>query len=57
MAVDLDYLLTCPSCGRSMKEDSRIMRVEHLTGNRVLERVLICTDCKVKIREVVYLSK
>jgi hypothetical protein len=40
-----------------MNEDSRIMRVEHLTGNMVLERLLICPHCKVKIREVVYLTR
>nr|KJR74136.1 MAG: Zn finger protein [Thermoproteus sp. AZ2] len=55
--LDLDYLTICPSCGRPMKEDSRIMRLEHLTGNRILERVLICANCRVKIREVVYLPK
>ncbi|MDT7869627.1 MAG: hypothetical protein RQ839_05585 [Thermoproteus sp.] len=57
MAVDLELLSICPSCGRPMNEDSRIMRIEHLTGNRVLERLLICPHCKVKIREVVYLTR
>ncbi|MGC8582334.1 MAG: hypothetical protein ACP5I3_03945 [Thermoproteus sp.] len=57
MAVDLDYLLICPSCGKPMNEDSRIMRIEHLTGNKVLERLLICPHCKVKIREIIYLSR
>ncbi|AEA13272.1 hypothetical protein TUZN_1812 [Thermoproteus uzoniensis 768-20] len=57
MAVDLEYLLICPSCGKPMNEDSRIMRIEHLTGNKVLERLLICPHCKVKIREIIYLSR
>ncbi|MEZ0249232.1 MAG: hypothetical protein ABWJ97_08140 [Thermoproteus sp.] len=57
MTVDLDYLAICPSCGRPMNEDSRIMRIEHLTGHRILERLLICPNCKVKIREMVYLTR
>ncbi|CCC82320.1 Zn finger protein [Thermoproteus tenax] len=55
MSVDLEYLMLCPSCGKPMREDSKVMRIEYGSGVRVLERLLICPNCKVKIREVVYL--
>jgi len=51
-----EQLTLCPSCGRKMSVQSTWLRIDTRTNHRILERVLYCNSCRLKIRQSVNLT-
>ncbi|WP_167827613.1 hypothetical protein [Pyrobaculum islandicum] len=52
----LTYLTKCPSCWRDMEVVNQFLRIDQLSGRRVLERAMVCKTCNIKIRQYVQLT-
>gem|GEM_PF-4426124 len=45
----------CPSCGKTMNIDFEITRDDYRYRTKVVERVLSCNLCRIRIRQYIYL--
>ncbi|OYT26903.1 MAG: hypothetical protein B6V02_00820 [Thermoprotei archaeon ex4572_64] len=45
----------CPSCGKTMSIDFEITRDDYRYRTKVVERVLSCNLCRIRIRQYIYL--
>ena len=49
------YINLCPSCGRRLNVDAEWLNEDSRHKVKLVERSLTCSNCKIKIRQVVYL--
>ncbi|ADY00399.1 hypothetical protein VMUT_0183 [Vulcanisaeta moutnovskia 768-28] len=50
------YVNKCPSCGFIMIVDGEWAREDNRHRVKLIERSLTCPNCKVKIRQYIYLQ-
>ncbi len=50
-------LLKCPNCGSLMSIDAVYLREDARSKVRIIERTLSCKECKIRIRQYIYVSK
>ncbi|GAB6944830.1 hypothetical protein [Vulcanisaeta sp. JCM 14467] len=50
------YVNKCPSCGSVMMIDGEWIREDSRHRAKLIERSLTCPNCKVRIRQYIYLQ-
>ncbi len=50
-------LLKCPNCGSMMSIDAIYLREDPRTKVKIIERTLSCKECKIRIRQCIYMTK
>jgi C4-type Zn-finger protein len=50
-----EFVNACPSCGHKLSIEGEWVREDSRHRAKLVERSLSCPDCKVKIRQFIYL--